>query len=91
MGDRENSGDVDLFGDPVVYREPKRGRPEHVRTHRIAAKISLLFAMGRSVADVAKAVGITQPTLRKHYFSEVQQRDAMLLKLVRETALTPAS
>jgi hypothetical protein len=70
-----------------VYREAKRGRPEHVRTRRNASLAALLFAMGRDVAEVAKALGITQPTLRKHYFSEVQQRDVMLLKLEGDVLL----
>ena len=81
MGDVENSGSVDLFGDPLIFKEPKRGRPEHVRTDEKAKRVSMLFAMGRSVKEVAAAMGITQPTLRKHYFSEVEQRDAMLTKV----------
>ena len=84
MAEAENSGEVDLFGDPVIVREAKRGRPEHVRTDRNAQKVALLFALGHEVKDVAAALGITQPTLRKHYFSEVQQRDAMRLKLKAE-------
>ncbi|MBB3034044.1 hypothetical protein [Alteriqipengyuania lutimaris] len=81
MADDENSGVVDLFGDPVIIRNAKRGRPEHVRTDEKAKRVSMLFAMGRDVKQVAAALGITQPTLRKHYFSEVQQREAMLDKV----------
>ncbi|WP_370179916.1 hypothetical protein [Alteriqipengyuania sp.] len=77
----KNSGAVDLFGDPVIVRDAKRGRPEHVRTDEKAKRVSMLFAVGRSVKEVAAAMGITQPTLRKHYFSEVQQREAMLDKV----------
>lgn len=84
LSDVEKSGGVDLFGDPIIVRNAKRGRPEHERTERNANKVSLLFAMGYEVKDVAAALGITQPTLRKHYFSEVQQRDAMRLKLEAE-------
>ena len=84
MAEAEKSGEVDLFGDPVIVREAKRGRPEHVRTERNAQKVALLFALSHEVKDVAAALGITQPTLRKHYFSEVQQRDAMRLKLKAE-------
>lgn len=84
MSDVEKSEDVDLFGDPVIHRGGKRGRPEHVRTERNANKVSLLFALGHEVKDVAAAIGITQPTLRKHYFSEVSQRTAMQLKLKAE-------
>ena len=83
----ENSGAVDLFGLPVIEREPKLGRPEHVRTPENANKISLLFAMGRTVKDAALALGITQPTLRKHYFHEVEQREAMLVRLEADQLL----
>ena len=79
--DQEFSGEVDLFGCPVLVREAKRGRPEHVRTPEIAKRVSMLFAIGRTVEAVAAAIGVTQPTLRKHYFSEVQQRQALLDRL----------
>ena len=78
------SGEVDLFGDPVIVREAKVGRPSHERTPENVKRVSMLFALGRSVAEVALAMNITQPTLRKHYFSEVQQREAMLFKLEAE-------
>lgn len=84
MSEVANTGAVDLFGDPLLVREAKRGRPAHERTARNANKVSLLFAMGYEVKDVAAALGITQPTLRKHYFSEVSQREAMRLKLEAE-------
>lgn len=79
--DQEILGEVDLFGCPVLIRDVKRGRPEHVRTPENAKRVSMLFAMGRDVADVALAMGLSQPTLRKHYFSEVEQRKAMLDRL----------
>lgn len=79
--DQGISGAVDLFGYPVLVREAKRGRPEHQRTDEIAKRVSMLFALGRSVEEVAAAIGVTQPTLRKHYFSEVRQRQAMLDRL----------
>jgi heme exporter protein D len=78
---QEILGEVDLFGCPVLVREAKRGRPEHQRTPGNAKRVSMLFAMGRDVADVALALGVSQPTLRKHYFSEVEQRKAMLDRL----------
>jgi DNA-binding transcriptional ArsR family regulator len=81
LADRDISGEVDMFGHPVIYRDAKRGRPAHERTAENAKRVSMLFALGRSVAEVAAALGITQPTLRKHYFSEVQQRQAQLDKL----------
>ena len=66
-------GVVDLFGCPV-RRERGRGRPAHVWTLENSNKVNLLFACGYDIKDVAAALGITQPTLRKHYFSEVEQR-----------------
>jgi hypothetical protein len=81
MSERGIQGGVDLFGCPIILREALRGRPPHVRTDEIAKRVSMLFVLGRSVADVAAAIGVTQPTLRKHYFSEVQQRTAMLDRL----------
>lgn len=77
----EYSGEVDLFGEPVIIRDTKAGRPEHVRTVENANKVSLLFACDYSVKDVAAALGITQPTLRKHYFHEITQRRHAKLKL----------
>ncbi len=75
------SGDVDLFGDPVIYRDAKVGRPEHVRTKENANKVSLLFACEYSVKEVAAAMGLSQPTFRKHYFHEIKQRKVAELKL----------
>lgn len=77
----DNSGDLDLFGEPVVYRETKQGRPEHVRSPENANKVMLLLACRKSVKDVALALGVTQPTLRKHYFHELSQRLAAGLKM----------
>ena len=65
---------LDLFGMPVVERRVGKGRPEHVRTADNSNKINLLFACGRDIKDVAAAIGVSVPTLRKHYFSECEGR-----------------
>lgn len=65
---------LDLFGQPVRQRREGRGRPEHVWTKENSQKISLLFACGRDIKDVAAAIGLAIPTLRKHYFSECEGR-----------------
>lgn len=70
----EFSGGVDLFGQPLIERGGRRGRPPHVRTEENSNKVNLLFACGYELKDVAAALGITQPTLRKHYFSECEGR-----------------
>lgn len=65
---------MDLFGDPVQPRREGRGRPEHVWSRENSNKVLLAFAAHRSVKDAADAIGVSVPTLRKHYSSEVAQR-----------------
>ncbi|MGW8190148.1 hypothetical protein [Sphingomonas hankookensis] len=73
--------EVDLFGDPVLSREEARGRPEHQWTRENSNKVLIAFAMRRSVKEAASAIGVSVPTLRKHYFSEVAKRDAAGLRM----------
>lgn len=73
----EFSGDVDLFGDPYRLPSGKRGRPAHVWTMKNSNKIKLLLALGWSNSRIAGALDITQPTLRKYYFSELRARMIM--------------
>lgn len=70
---------TDLFGDPIRSRQEGPGRPEHVWTLENSNKVLLAFARGLSVKQAATVVGVSAPTLRKVYFSEVQKRaDARL-------------
>ncbi|PZT95570.1 hypothetical protein [Sphingomonas sp.] len=70
---------VDLFGDPVLPREEGRGRPEHRWSLENSNKVLLAFARGLDVKGAATAIGVSVPTLRKHYFAEVKKRaDAKL-------------
>lgn len=73
--------EVDLFGDPVVPREEGRGRPEHQWTRENSNKVLIAFAMRRSVKEAATAIGVSVPTLRKHYFAEVAKRDGAELRM----------
>ena len=66
---------LNLFGEMAAPPLRGRGRPEHVATPKTRARVLLAFARGWSVKRVAAVLGITQPTLRKHYFAEVAQRD----------------
>ncbi|TWD58105.1 hypothetical protein FB480_101860 [Agrobacterium vitis] len=52
-----------------------KGRPPHNPTKESRNKIILLLAMGRSNSEMAAALNITEPTLRKYYFSELKSRD----------------
>lgn len=71
---------------PVV--RDRAGRPEHVWTLENSHKINLLFATGHGPKDAAAALGITMPTFRKHYFSELEQWRVAKLKLKAKHLLT---
>ena len=66
----------DLFGDPVPDNHGGRGRPQHLPTTENRNKVTLLLALGWSNSRIANAIHITQPTLRKHYFSVIKFREA---------------
>ncbi|PHP20349.1 hypothetical protein CG471_07925 [Sphingobium sp. IP1] len=72
---------VDLFGDPIVPRQEGRGRPEHSWSLENSNKVLLAFARGLSVKEAAMAIGVSVPTLRKHYFAEVAKRAAARLRM----------
>ena len=85
---RENSEQAfDLFGDPVPRNWGGRGRPEHVPTEKNRNKVSMLVALGWSNARIAAALFVTQPTLRKHYFSELKFRDVARDRLTASLAM----
>jgi DNA-binding transcriptional ArsR family regulator len=73
----------DLFGLPVRPRREGRGRPEHEWTKENSNKINLLMAVGHEIKDIAAAIGVSAPTLRKHYFSEL---DGLRVAALRLTA-----
>jgi hypothetical protein len=50
----------------------KGGRPSHTYDTKIAKQIKLLSAMGIPDFDVAKVVGISAPTMRKYYTTELE-------------------
>lgn len=72
---------LDLFGDPVLPRQEGRGRPEVVWTRENSNKVLLAFARGLSVRQAAVVIGVSAPTLRKVYFSEVAKRKEATLRL----------
>lgn len=75
--DSENQGPEGqgcLFGWVHAPGKGKRGRPQHVRTPESANKIKLLLALGWSNERIAHAMGLSLPTLRKHYFAELKIR-----------------
>ncbi|HEY4136482.1 MAG TPA: hypothetical protein VGO34_14855 [Alphaproteobacteria bacterium] len=69
------AGNFDLLGDPIPENWGKRGRPPHLPTELNRNKVRLLLAFGWLEERIARALRITKPTLRKHYFSELKHRD----------------
>lgn len=65
----------DLLGDPIPENWGRRGRPAHVPTIENRNKVRLLLAFGWADQRIAQALRITAPTLRKHYFRELRDRD----------------
>ena len=75
---------LDLFGEPVPSNWGRRGRPEHAPNQKNRNRVSLLVALGWSNERIAAALYITQPTLRKHYFSELKFREVARDRLVAQ-------
>lgn len=73
--------DHDLFGDPIQPGKEGRGRPEHSWSRENSNKVLLAFARGLSVKQAATAIGVSVPTLRKHYSSEVGKRTDARLRM----------
>ncbi len=63
--------DFDLLGDPIPAGLGKRGRPPHLPTDENRRKIIALMAFDKNEAQIAAALSISVPTLKKHYFREL--------------------
>lgn len=51
-----------------------RGRPPHVPDEKSVNKVKMLLAFGWANPRIANALGISEPTLRRHYFSVLKVR-----------------
>lgn len=49
----------------------KAGRPAHSPTDRARSQVKMLSAMGIPDYEIAKLIGVSQPTLRKYYADEL--------------------
>jgi hypothetical protein len=72
---------ADLFGN-LRYASRGKGRPPFERTQENANKVSMLLAMGWSNSRIAGCIldprtgkPISEPTLKRHFRSELQLRD----------------
>lgn len=80
------SQDIDLWGDPVPAAAEKRGRPIHEVTDKKRVRVAVLRALNQTNAEIAAAIGITEPTLRKYYAVELrhgfaQKRAELFIRL----------
>ena len=66
------SGATDLFGFPLYPGHGRRGRPRHVPTPELRARVRNMRADGINQSAIAAAVGISIPTLHMHYFDELE-------------------
>ncbi|WP_342248618.1 hypothetical protein [Sphingomonas sp. OTU376] len=63
---------TNLFGDLVQPPREGRGRRPHIWTRENSNRALLAFVLGRRVPEVAKLIGVSEPTFRKVYFKEVK-------------------
>ena len=66
------AGATDLFGDSVRPNIGLPGRPRHTPTRAQRARVAELHREGLSQPAIAKAIGVTIPTLVLHYHREVE-------------------
>lgn len=71
-------GNIDLLGDPIPPGWGRPGRPLHMATAKNLALIRERRALGQTQQQIAEALGITVPTLRRAYAEEVCRRGAGL-------------
>ena len=60
--------EFDLLGDPINPKRGEKGRNEHLPTAKNASKVRTLLLTGLTLSRIADEMGISAPTLRKHYF-----------------------
>lgn len=82
-----------LLGEPLPANHGRPGRDAHVPCPEIASKIKWLLVSGMTLARVSEQVGLSAPTIRKHYFPSVkagraeaieEAKGEVVLKLVEQ-------
>ncbi|WP_147112123.1 hypothetical protein [Tateyamaria sp. syn59] len=58
----------DLLGDPIPENHGEPGANGHIATKENVKKVKLLLVSGFEKKDIAAELGISVPTLNKHYF-----------------------
>lgn len=72
----ENEGLRDFWGNPWTPEPDPRGRKRHKRAAEVAEKVSVLRAAGLTVEQIAARLLLSEPTLRKYYFRELDDAHA---------------
>lgn len=69
----------DLLGDPIPEGRGKAGATGHIATAGNVNKVRWLLLAGWKKPKIAQELGISIPTLNKHYFKNRSIKDAVLL------------
>lgn len=72
-----------MLGDPIPDGRGEPGRTGHIPTAENAKKIRALLVAGMKNQQIARELGISVPTLRKHYF----QSGKINARMAREMAI----
>lgn len=72
-------------------RKAAGGRPRHEPTGRSRDRVRILVAAGMGTAEIAVALGISEPTVRRHYAAELAtggaEKRAELIERLYRTAM----
>ncbi|MEP4195971.1 MAG: hypothetical protein ABJL99_10090 [Aliishimia sp.] len=74
------------MGDPIPDNHGKAGANGHIATSESVNKVRMLLVAGYDKKDIAAQLGISIPTLSKHYFS----RGLKQIERARSSALAAA-
>lgn len=69
-----SAADLDLFGEPINPHRGKSGRPRHFPTRVLRQLVRELHAQGQRQPAIARALGITVPTLALNYPDELESK-----------------
>lgn len=75
--------EFDLLGDPIPENHGKAGRDGHVATPKNYNKIKLLMVAGWTQKQIADELGLSVPTLRKHYFLSLTKGRAVSISRIK--------
>jgi hypothetical protein len=79
--------DFNLFGEPLPRNLGKVGRNEHVPTAENVSRVRQLVMAGWRAEKIAEEIGISRPTLRKHYLPDFQKSRIVALGEVKAKTL----